>query len=140
MGWVTERHLCTLDLAFADIRDAIIADVNEANTRLSEDQRKTRGFHLDPGNNGHRRFAVTGFPIERSIGSDKYTFIFELDKEQIRICRNGPQTLPKPQPPVIVVTQRWDFATASCILCKDGKAVSAQQVSQIALEPMFFGV
>ena len=136
MGWVTERRKCTLDLAFADIRDAVEADVAEANE--PQNAGSCQDARFDTGNNGHKRFMVMGRPPERS-GS--YKIMFELHGDHIRITRDGPQTLPRL--PTLVVRQRWDFSTSSCVLYVDVKGkdenVCAQQVSQMALEPVFFG-
>ena len=139
MGWVTERHRCTLHHAFAELIETAEADVSEANRLLPPDQREARPFHLDRGNNGHKRFVVTGSPIKSDTYSDKYTFIFELHaaEDQIHIRRNGPDTLINLDD--LMITQRWDTDTSSCILCMGGRKVTIAQISQIVLEPMFFG-
>ena len=139
MGWVTDRFHCTLKGTFKSLKTAVTIDVNEANTLLPEAQQVPQRFACAPGDT-EIVFTVKGIPVSRSTSSDSYTFSFELHKDLIRICRDGPQPLPKPQPLVMVVKQRWNYATASCVLCMDGRQVSVEEISQIALEPMFFGV
>lgn len=136
MGWVTDHFNCTLDLAFESIKDAVRADIKEANGMLQKRQQPSR--FTEPESNGHNWFIVTGSPIDRAVDSDKYRFRFELCEGYIRISRSGPQTLPKLSD--VIVKHRWDPNTSSCVLCASGTQTSAAGVSQIALEQMFFGV
>lgn len=136
MGWVTERHRCTLDMAFEDLRASVQSDVNEANSLSGEEPER---FHFEPSNSSGDRFLVTGFPLDRRRGGTPSKFVFQLDREakEIRISRNRPDTLGGSAGD-IVVGQRWDIESASCKLCMNGRLVTVVQVSQAALEPMFF--
>lgn len=139
MGWVTDRYRCTLDVAFEQLREVVGRDIDEANGFLSEPRRKVAPFgvsdQMRPGGEG--RFVVRGFPIDADTPSNQYTYWFELGEDQILIRRTGPDTLPKLSD--MTITQRWDADTASCLLFLGDRKVSVEAISQIALEPMFFG-
>ena len=137
MGWVKDRHDCTLDLAFAELLDAVKADVEEANSLLPEYRKNAAKFVVSNGKKLRKRFVVMGCPINRSPYSDQYKFLFELGDAQIHIERTGPDTLTKLED--MTITQKWDAATSSCLLFLDGKQVPVSEISQVALEPMFFG-
>lgn len=138
MGWVTDRHRCTLDLAFAELRDVVEKDVDEANGLLPESRRQVGAFRVQGPNRPGTRFIVDGFPLNADPGSDAYKFWFELHDDRILIRRTGPQTLP--ELPDLMVTQKWDNESATCVLSLAGRQVTVETISQIALEPLFFGV
>ena len=135
MGWVIERHRCTLDIAFAEIHDAVERDVAEANTLLSGHRQTAHPFLVENANAG-QRFLVKGFPIKRTEPSDEYKFWFTLTEDQILIKRTGTDTLPKLGD--VTIKQRWDTRTASCLLVLGGTIIPPDEVSQVVLEPMFF--
>ena len=138
MGWVTERKNCTLEIAFDAIRDFVKRDIEEARKLVPEEHRKS-SFSVEPGNHGViKRFYVTAFLIKGDPDRDERTVKFELHEDKIFIDRSRhPDTLP--ELPNLIVKQRWDFSTSKCLLCIDGELKSAEEISQIALEPMFFG-
>ena len=138
MGWVTDRHRCTLDLAFADLKDAIRTDVDEANKLLPESRREADPFLFDDKSHMGARFVVQGHPIRDHDRFSRYTFVFEKQENQLCIVRNRPDRLPKLGP--LVVSQKWVVATASCALFMGDQQVSIAEISQRALESMFFGV
>ena len=112
------------------LKKVVTADAEEANGLLPE-----RRFLVN-GDKEQELFIVTGFPIARSPNSDKYKFIFQLDKDKIIICRNGPDTLPKLKE--IVIKQRWCSSRASCFLYVGEREVSVEEISQLVLEAMLF--
>ena len=136
MGWVTERHNCTLRMAFDEMHDFVAEDVKEANSLLPEN-RRSLPFKTVPGNGGlKRRFYVEGFPINGLPEGNKRTITFVLHEDEILIDRSGPETLSKLSN--IIVKQKWDFPKSSCVLFVGGEQKSAQEISQLALEPLFF--
>lgn len=138
MGWVTDRHRCTLAIAWAELRDAIGRDVEEANGLLSAERRNCAPFQIEEKGRRVSEFVVTGHPIKADAYSPSYSIWFELADDQILISRTGPQTLP--ELPDLTVKQRWNAASGTCVLNLDGKEVDVEAISQIALEPVFFGV
>ena len=138
MGWVTERKNCTLEIAFDVMRDFVERDMEEAKKLISEGRRKD-SFSVKPENHGVvKRFYVTAFPIGGDPDRDERTIKFELHGDKLFIDRSGGQdTLPKLSN--LIVKQKWDFETSDCLLCLDGELKSAEEISQIALEPLFFG-
>ena len=137
MGWVTERHKCTLDVAFRQLRDAVKRDVEEANNLLPERRRQMWGFHMEEDRSSQgTRFLVRGFPISRLDSSDEYKFWFEMEKARIVVERTCPDTLPNVAD--FAVIQRWNGPSASCLLYIGNQQVSVDRISQLALEPMFF--
>ena len=131
MGWVTERHKCTMDVAFENLRQAIKRDVGEANELLGCERNK-----IENGNHEGTWFLVTGAPIARGASTGTYKFKVYLSKSEIFIQRTGPSTLPDLSD--LTISQRWDVESASCRLCLGGKEVSVNQICQLALESMFF--
>ena len=139
MGWVTERSKCTLEFAFDAIRDFVERDTEEAKKLIPEGQRET-SFSVTLGNHGGiiKRFYVTAFLIDGDPDRDERTIKFELHKNKIVIDRSGgPDT--HPVMPNMIVKQKWDIATSSCLLCINSEPKSALEISQLALEPLFFG-
>ena len=134
MGWVTERYRCTLDMAFEDLRAVVKGDVGEANG-LSGDEPSR--FRFEPSENSRNRLLVTGLPLDRDRGGTRSKFVFALRGEEIHISRDRPDTLGG-NAGNIVIGQRWDSETGSCRLFMDGRPVTVAQISQVALEPMFF--
>ena len=61
----------------------------------------------------------------------------ELRNDHILIDRSGPATFRELSN--IVVKQKWAFSESACLLCLDGELKSAEEINQIALEPLFFG-
>ena len=136
MGWVTERYRCTLDMAFEDLRAGVEGDVREANG-LSGDE--SSRFSFESSDNSRNRFLVTGFPLDRGRGGTPSKFVFQLDREAkaIHISRYRPDTVGG-NAENLVITQRWDANSGACRLFMDGRPVTVAQISQVALEPMFF--
>ena len=69
--------------------------------------------------------------------TDKYEFFFELHPPKILIRRDGPQTLPPLSN--IIAWQKWDPDTSTCQLTTGNETVTAETLSQKALDAMFFG-
>ena len=141
MGWVTERHRRTLDVTFRQLREAVERDVKEANNLLSEERKSAHSFVVSDENVGPTQFLVRGFPIEYPAPSfgDKpaeYKFSFRMEGSAIEIERHGPSTLPDVEG--FLVVQRWSPRETSCLLYIEGEEFSIDEISQIALEPMFF--
>ena len=139
MGWVTERYNCTLNIAFRDIRDHVENDVKEANV-LASKQSSHPTFVMEDGNGGlKKRFAVRGMPLgDPGYGGQIPVIVFELHENRILIDRSSrPETLKPLQN--ITVTQGWDAIHRECLLFVDGNVVIPQEVSAMALEPLFFG-
>ena len=136
MGWVTDRHRCTLHLAFEQLRDAVKTDIEEAVGLLTPERRNSFpfGFEDDPSGD---RFIAHGNPIGEEGGGQRIRVAFGLfqDRIAIRLVGLGHDNFG----PELTVRQKWDAESASCQLCLDGKLVTAAQVSQMALEPLFFG-
>ena len=138
MGWVTERSKCTLEIAFDDIRDCVETDLTEAKKLIPEGHRSS-SFNIQTGNNHGiiKRFYVTAFPIGGDCNRDERTIKFESYKDRIFVDRSGgPKTLPDLSN--IEIRQKWDFSTSSCVLCVGGERKSAEEISQLAMEPVFF--
>ena len=110
--------------------------MDEANS-LASRRRGVESFRVLPGDGGLvKRFYVTGFSMDNPDGNER-TIKFELHKDSILIDRSGQETLPTLSN--LTVNQKWDFSKSSCLLCLDGELTSAAAISQIALEPLFFG-
>ncbi len=136
MGWVTDRDNCTLKRAFDEIRDVVERDIAEANDLVAK-----RGlgatFVFTNGNGSvKQRFYAEGWPLNVVRGGDKRSIVFVLNDNHILIESSAPDTLQKIAN--IKATQKWDVSKASCSLCVGDNKVTAEEISQMALEPLFF--
>ena len=68
MGWVADRERCTLDVVFANLKEAVKASVDEANSVLCKDG--PLRFSYGPGNNHSTCLVVTGSP--RSLSDSRF--------------------------------------------------------------------
>ena len=137
MGWVKDRYNCTLEQAFAELRCAVIRDVNEANDLLPKERHSVGKYQIQDSRRPAKRFIVDGFPMDADPRSETYEVRFELHSDKILIRRNVPVSLP--ELPKLVVKQSWDGDNASCVLTLDGQQVPFGTISRIALETLFFG-
>ena len=136
MGWVRDRADCTLAVAFETIKDFVEQDMEEANN-MSRERGLGNLFSIEKGPDGpERRFVVSGYTIDGPKGGEKRRIAFILGEDRILVNRTGPETLPAFSD--LLIKQRWDFPSATCSLCVDGKPRSAHEISQLALEPLFF--
>ena len=133
MGWVTKRRDCTLKAAFDELQDLAEKDVKEFNDNVAG---KGSTYRIVPGTGTKERFYVQENPSECPSASDKRCIKFELNNNHILVDRSGPDTLTKL--PNLTIKQKWDWAKSECVLCVSGKACSASEACQIALEPVFF--
>ena len=135
VGWVTERHRCTLRMAFDQLHDVVKADVEEANGLLTPERqdRFPIEFNYNPG-----RFDAHGHPIADQGGGPQIGVIFTLHADRITIVTWS--ELGKELRSEQILHQRWDTKSASCQLYLDEKSATISQISQIALEPLFFGL
>ena len=125
-AWIIERRKCTLDMAFMDLRDFAQCYVDAANSMLTDQERKFP-FAVQKSDGPVKRFVVTGFPFESTKPEDRVEIIFELHNEKIAIT------------PDRTITQRWNPRTGTCVLRFEKEEWTAEQISHIALEPLFFG-
>ena len=125
-AWITERRKCTLDMAFMDFRDFAQCYVDAANGMLTDHERKFP-FAVQESTGPVKRFVVSGFPFGTTKPEDRVQIVFELHNEKIEIT------------PDRTVTQRWNPRTGTCVLRFEEEEWTAEQISQIALESLFFG-
>ena len=136
MGWVTERHKCTLGTLFEHVYDFVERDVDEANTIVSELPEHPK-FDRANGNVGlKKRFYVSGWPIDSLAEGDQQRVTFELDKDKICIKYSRLETLDPP--PNLELYKKWDWPRNTCSLDLNGDTLTPEEVSQKALEPLFF--
>lgn len=124
-GWLMERRKCTLDMAFTDLRDYARCYVDEANTMLEDWERKFP-FALHERAGPITKFVVSGFPFGTKEPEDKVEVVYSLHRDKIEIT------------PDLTVTQRWNPRTGTCALRFEGEEWTAEQISQIALDRLFF--
>ena len=117
---------------------AVERDVNEANSLIPKAQ-GAQPFVIENSNGGlKKRFVVRGWPIGSLGDGDQRRFVFELheDKHKILINRAGPETLTKL--PDLHLSKKWDRTRNRCSLEVNGETLIPEEVSHLALEPMFF--
>ena len=117
--WVKKRAECSLDLIYAALCQLVERDVEEMNA-LPESQRQSRTFRLEKNTDGD-------YPILRVLPSEGDSSVFFQRKRDV-IYINGK-----------TVCVRWDNEIGSCRLALDDEQLEVWQVSQRALEPLFFG-
>ena len=84
-------------------------------------------YTLELGNGPVRRFVVSGFPFGATKPVDRVEIGVTLYDDRIEIM------------PDLTVTQRWDTRTDTCLLQCKNEEWTAEQISQMALDRLFFG-
>ena len=129
-SWVRERHKSTVKMAFRNIRDYVESDVQQANELLPATKEAHNRFVIEDGNSLITRFCVRGHPIGNGQNSNISEVEFQLKDDRIVIKRDAH--------PAKFVFLKWDVDSSTCKLSIDKQIRSADQISQIALEPLFF--
>ena len=129
-NWVADRAKCNLDLAFAALADVIKRDVEEANC-LPQSHLRQYTFEVEINQEGTReRIQVRRFPPPRSSGFKTHAVTFEKSEHAIMVS-GFPEVK-------LHVRPRWNPETASCELIVDDQPRKPWQISQDALESLFF--
>lgn len=128
-SWVSDRAKCTLDLAFRALAEIIDRDVDEANA-LPNDIRDDHSFQVERNGEGLQyRIQVRRVPPPNSYGYKTRSVIFEKSERCIQVAgdHGGFKVLPM-----------WNRETATCELQIEGVQHRVWQVSQRALDRLFF--
>ena len=128
-NWVFDRAKCTVDLAFRALAEIIDRDVDEANA-LPDDIREGYTFEVERKDEGLRcRIQVSRVPPLHSRGYKTAFVLFEKSERCIQITgdHGGFKVLPL-----------WNREAATCELQIEGVQHQAWQVSQRALDRLFF--
>ena len=133
--WIIERRKCTLDVAFDNIRDFVQCYVDASNAMLT-DQEKKFPFSLEKCVAPRPKFTAGGFPFGTKEAGDRVTVHFVLNEGNITV--SYPQARPDRMLPPLVITQKWDARKGTCVLCLNGEEWTNQQISQMAVDPLFF--
>ena len=134
-NWIVERRKCTLDTAFSSIRDFVQCYVDAGNDMLS-DQEKKFPFFLEIEQSPRPKFVASGFPFDATEADERVSVRFVLNANDITI--SYPQAGPNRDLPELVITQKWDPRKETCVLSLNGESWTNQQVSQMAVDPLFF--
>ena len=110
--------------------DYVERDVQQANELLRETKEAHDLFVIEEGNSLITRFCVRGYPIGNDQNSNISEVEFQLRDDRISIKRDEHSAK--------FVFLKWDVDSSTCKLLIDKKIRSADQISQIALEPLFF--
>ena len=133
-NWIVERQKCRLETAFSCIRDFVQCYVDAANDMLS-DQEKQHSFSLEDEPSPRPKFVVSGVPFGAKA-EERVSVHFVLNKNDITIFY--PQAGPNRDLPELVIKQKWDARKGTCVLSLNGKKWTSQQLSQMAVDPLFF--
>ena len=133
--WLVERRKCTLDAAFSNIYAFVDCYVKASND-MQTDQEKGFPYSLQDWKTPHRAFVVEGFPFGTGNAEDKVIVRFVLNNDNITISYDA--SPPGRELPDLVVTQKWNARKATCVLCMHGEEWTNQQISQMAVDPLFF--
>ena len=93
-------------------------------------------FEIEDRSGPKRRFAVRGWPFGTSTPDDKVTVEFVLLEREIAVVYPNPP--PDRNLPNLSITQRWDARKEICVLCLNGEEWTNRQISQMAVDPLFF--
>ena len=135
--WLIKRRSCTLDAVFNDIRGSVEVYVNAANGMLADDEKQTP-FEIEDKNYavGGRRFFVRGWPFGMKNPGDKVTIEFVLEDNKIGIGYPNPPD--DRELPNLYVNQRWDAREENRVLYVNEEEQTIEQITQEALDPLFF--
>lgn len=124
--WALRRAACNLDAKFEALRSVVERDVGDMNG-LTEEQRRGYTFSVEREDEG-RYPSLTVRRMES--GKEESVVSFMCMKNMIAIGGAGKS---------FEVVPRWNGETTSCDLYVDGERREVWEVSQKALEPLFFG-
>ena len=128
-NWVSDQAKCTVDLAFRALAEIIDRDVKEANA-LSDDIRQGYTFSIERNGEGLRyRIQVSSVVPPHSRGYKTTSVLFEKSERHIRVTGDYGE---------FNVSPMWNAITATCELQIDGVRHRVWQISQKALDHLFF--
>ena len=121
--WVHKRVQCTREAVFDALYKRVLHDVEEANACHLAGENNQFVVEEDTGSR-----ACAAFTVKRPDGSEVSFQRFDLE---IRITRssNG----------AFSVRPKWNSRKLSCDLYVEDVSHELWQISQVALEPLFFG-
>ncbi len=134
-AWLTARKTCTLQTAFEDIRDFVDCYVKAAND-MAASWEKRFPFEIEDGHGVRDRFVVRGFPFGTTGKEDRVRVRFVLNDHDITV--SYPEANPTRGLTELVVTQKWNARTETCMLWLNGEEWTNRQISQMAVDPLFF--
>ena len=133
--WLLKRRNCTLDMAFTEMREFVQTYVDAGNDMIA-DKKNVYLYQIEDVRVINRRFVVRGFPFNAKNPSDNVTVEFLLTDDKIEIgYPNPPEARDLPN---MYVTQRWNAREEACVLYLHEEEWTVQQISQTALDPLFF--
>lgn len=132
--WVRDRGCCTLTATFASLHDVVKRDVEEANA-LPEDVRHDATFQFEVNGQGPMpRFSVTRTRVVSGYAPQVVTVLFTQGRSEIVV--ESTATRPAVEP--FQVIPSWNARANQCELRVKDESVELWQVSQRALERLFF--
>ena len=134
-AWLKARKACTLWTAFQDMRDYIESYVDAAND-MATDRDKRFPFQIERGSGIKQRLVLRGFPFGTSGSED--TVVVEIVLNNHNITVSYPKAHPDRDLRDMVITQKWNARTEKCMLWLNGEEWTNRQISQMALDPLFF--
>ena len=131
-----------MNLIFHEIRDKVKSDIDKANEIFNQERKKCP-FYIKPENGPEVRngyFSANGFPIGEQFNPNadipyKVNFALEDNKINITTMLNKK---------TFCITKKWDVFQEECLLYinideeENSRGCTIEQISQLALEPLFF--
>ena len=144
MGWVMNQAECTPECVLEALRKVVEPDVERRNRRLKLDRRfRVRRFEsgvFEVRSGTYPRIDRRPPSVEGFVVADAQTVSFAVTvcvaHGRIAIGWSGPFFRESDE---IHIFPRWNSETESCLLRCKGKPVTLDQISQLALEPIFSG-
>ena len=120
------RSACNIDAKFEALRSVVERDVADMNG-LTEEQRRGYSFSAEREDEGR----YPSLTVRRTEPTEKDSVVsFMKMRDMIAVGGSGQS---------FEVVPRWNNETSSCNLYVDGNRIEVWEVSQKALEPLFFG-
>ena len=127
--WVKARAECNIFIVFDMLHRAVIRDTESANKHIGDACR----FKVIPGKALENKdaFYVQRIELIGGGGNNPDTVNFVRGDKKIIISRPEEKK-------TLCVSADWDSENAECVFKLDQKPMDAQQISQRALEELFF--
>ncbi len=109
--------------------DKDVAERNGLEEKIDDDAEGS--FVVKPAGVG-QSFCVRGPPKNKTFGQPR-SVLFKLEDNKIKIGHPDTGTCDP-----MVLTVEWNSPTNSCVLRLGDRQVTAEEISQMALEPLFF--
>ncbi len=134
VNWVAKRSQCNVDTALSALAEIVKRDVSEANRLDDGENPNARRFEIEHAKD---HFKVQRLAPPNSFGSPTPFVLFQKSDELIEVYSNNGNPFDRPVLE-FKIKSIWDVGAGACRLIADNETQESWQISQRALESLFF--